>query len=526
MAIPAPVSPAYQGLSGEEAVEAEEDFYCKWRFHVFVLMGEERWAYLRALVEDRVGLLYLYQLGGGGGYRRGGDGSGGGELLKRAKGSGSRRWEYSNKVWRKLDSSAESHLDIEAGRTWNDNIIWVKGNCLQRDDEEPLDLQFRFVKQSIKSTVEMKESLLDEVAEDETKLELVLGELSLSRKKKVESRSKKVAKAQSTREEERIEPLGGSEEKVAEVRSVSVDDLKEVEERARLAILQGREDTNHMVAHLVKGIWLSIEEHEFELKKAKNELEKNLARAKTDALKEVKQQKVTHAVAIGQLQVEAKATLDETAEECDRLSRHLMLKGYSQEEVNAIKADTYAEKEEEGTEVLGVVDNLNGVSPQTVFDNQGDDVELPEGGSEKCRCDGLNERVTRLKAERDHAIDRAKKAEAREHSGGSKTVIKASLVQGDVVSLSGHIRELKEEVKRLESERDTLLKTPSNKGYTCGVKIDRGNCLGVMETQLGPGTADLVERGRVTVARELKDRPLDDVWESIADTPSVETNHL
>ncbi|KAF6174424.1 hypothetical protein GIB67_024446, partial [Kingdonia uniflora] len=35
-----------------------------------------------------------------------------------------------------------------AGRPWNDNVIWVKGDCLQRDDEEPMELLFRTVKQS------------------------------------------------------------------------------------------------------------------------------------------------------------------------------------------------------------------------------------------------------------------------------------------------------------------------------------------------------------------------------------------
>ncbi|KAF6157755.1 hypothetical protein GIB67_037328 [Kingdonia uniflora] len=65
-----------------------------------------------------------------------------------------------------------------AGQTWNDSIIWVKG---------------------VKSTVKRKESLLYKVAEEETELELVLGELSLSRKKRVDSRSNKVQKAQSTR---------------------------------------------------------------------------------------------------------------------------------------------------------------------------------------------------------------------------------------------------------------------------------------------------------------------------------------
>ncbi|KAF6158643.1 hypothetical protein GIB67_040157 [Kingdonia uniflora] len=120
------------------------------------------------------------------------------------------------------------------GQTWNDNIIWVKGNCLQRDDEELLGLRFRSVKKR---------------------------------------------------------------EKVAKVRAVLVDDLKEVEERAKLAILQEKEDTSQMV--------------------------------------------------------------------------------------DAIKADTYAEEEEEEAGLLGVVDGLDDVSPQTVLDNQGDDVELPEDGSEK-----------------------------------------------------------------------------------------------------------------------------------------------
>ncbi|KAF6167822.1 hypothetical protein GIB67_027600 [Kingdonia uniflora] len=285
----------------------------------------------------------------------------GDKWLKRAKGSRSRRWEYNNVVWGKLDSTANSHPDTEdletekrdrgidksisleyfngdvrsdlsegfmcylsqlewerekkvrritpedvlqfygvknfkanggshfctsvtryrffdlnsAGRTWSDNIIWVKGNCLQRDDEELLDLRFRSVKQSVNSTVERKESLLDEVAEEETEHELVLREFGLSRKKRVESRSKKVVKAQSiwsmtgvdegkrqTSGEEIkkalpasgtvvsgkvaqgkrrwVEPLGNSREKFIEGRSASTDDLKEAEERARLAILQGK----------------------------------------------------------------------------------------------------------------------------------------------------------------------------------------------------------------------------------------------------------------------------------------------
>ncbi|KAF6135855.1 hypothetical protein GIB67_028174 [Kingdonia uniflora] len=238
----------------------------------------------------------------------------------------SKKYKASDMESGKDASVLESRTVHVRGQTWNDNIIWVKGNCLQRDDDELLDLRFRSVKQCVNSTVERKECLLDEVVEEETELELVLGELGLSRKKRVESRSKKVAKALSTRSvtgtDEGTRQTSG--DKVTEGQSVSGDDLKEVEERAKLAILQGKEDTNYMVAHLIKGIWLGIEEQESELKKVKSELEKNLARAKIDALKEVKQLKAAHTLAIGQLQ----------------------------EEVDVIKADTYAEEEVEEAEVV------------------------------------------------------------------------------------------------------------------------------------------------------------------------------
>ncbi|KAF6156937.1 hypothetical protein GIB67_039698 [Kingdonia uniflora] len=80
-----------------------------------------------------------------------------------------------------------------------------------------------------------------------------------------------------------------------------MDDLKEVEERAWLAVLQGDEDTSKMVAYLVKGIWLSIEEEESELKKGNVKLEKELAQSRIDALKDVKQLKASNTVAIGQM---------------------------------------------------------------------------------------------------------------------------------------------------------------------------------------------------------------------------------
>ncbi|KAF6150833.1 hypothetical protein GIB67_020916 [Kingdonia uniflora] len=198
----------------------------------------------------------------------------------------------------------------------------------------------------VKSTVERKESLLDEVTKEKTEFNLVLKGLGLSRKKSLAQpnpgKQSKIAQKYPKKEMlkvmsasgttgssevandkwRKVEPSGESREKVAEGQSSLVDDLKEVEERARLAVLQGEEDTSKMV--------------------------------------------------------KTKANLDEMVEEQDRLGHHLMLKGYSEEEVDVIKADTYVEEEDkEETEALGIMEGLDGISCQTVLDNQGDDVELP-----------------------------------------------------------------------------------------------------------------------------------------------------
>ncbi|KAF6169535.1 hypothetical protein GIB67_018902 [Kingdonia uniflora] len=115
----------------------------------------------------------------------------------------------------------------------------------------------------------------------------------------------------------RVKPSGESGEKVAEGRSAMVDDLKEVGERAKLAVLHGEEDASKMVARLIKGIWLGIEEEKCKLKKTNIKVEKELAQSRTDALKEVMQLKASHAVVIGQLYVDTKANLDKMVEECD-----------------------------------------------------------------------------------------------------------------------------------------------------------------------------------------------------------------
>ncbi|KAF6141131.1 hypothetical protein GIB67_006576 [Kingdonia uniflora] len=84
----------------------------------------------------------------------------------------------------------------------------------------------------------------------------------------------------------RVKPSKRSGMKVIEDRPVVEDDLKEVEEKARLEALHGEEEMSKMAARLMKGICLRVWEERAELKRKKVELERNVARLKTDQLKE------------------------------------------------------------------------------------------------------------------------------------------------------------------------------------------------------------------------------------------------
>ncbi|KAF6173617.1 hypothetical protein GIB67_022976, partial [Kingdonia uniflora] len=241
----------------------------------------------------------------------------------------------------------------------------------------------------VKSTVERKESLLDEVAEEETELKLGL----MKEKRQVSGEEARTNPSKTPGTDSSAQPNPVKPSKVAlkypkkqmlkALPASGATESGEVKKEKRMRVESSTEKVTE-VARFVKGIWLGIEEEKSKTKKAKCKLEKELAQAKTEAMKGVRQLKAFHIMAIGKLKVKAKANLDEMVEEHDRLGRHLMLKGYSEEEVDAIKADTYAEDgDDEEVEAVGVVDGLDGISRQTVLDNQGDDVEFPEGGSEK-----------------------------------------------------------------------------------------------------------------------------------------------
>ncbi|KAF6172405.1 hypothetical protein GIB67_025910 [Kingdonia uniflora] len=411
----------------------------------------------------------------------------------------------------------------------------------------------------MKSKVERKESLLDEVAEEVTKLELVLEGLGLSRKKRVDSRSNKVQKAQSTR--------GRGKGKVGHSPRRGI-----YEQDGDMARYRG-----------IKS----------ELKKENAKLEKELARSRTDALMDIRQLKASHAVVIGD----------------------------SEEEVNVIKADTYAEEEdEEEAEAVGIMDGLDGVparrcstitgmtssSQKAVREMSLRVIDLEFGLAReretsktllsiqaelqvKEKDAKINKGLKELAEVTEHAEKLQRRVDAlavkaREELNVEIRRLRAQVVDLEAINLAESVKFIKkleenviyhakvdaemieqkneyasfksrlekvrarfatmvipnasrsdllkaiiayfvEEVKRLESERDTLFKILSDKGCICGAKIDRGNCLGVMETQLGPRTAELIELGRITVIREVKVRPLD-VGGNTVDFPPAEKKPL
>ncbi|KAF6158865.1 hypothetical protein GIB67_012508 [Kingdonia uniflora] len=128
-------------------------------------------------------------------------------------------------------SSRPCFFDLSsAGRVWNDNLLWVFGECLQRSDEEPLELNNRTITKGkytienrtiicmlnyisigdlylmlltfyvgISCKVSRKESFIDAVAREGTELKAVLKELEISKFKRVASKDDKVRRSQAKR---------------------------------------------------------------------------------------------------------------------------------------------------------------------------------------------------------------------------------------------------------------------------------------------------------------------------------------
>ncbi|KAF6177029.1 hypothetical protein GIB67_040927 [Kingdonia uniflora] len=96
-------------------------------------------------------------------------------------------------------SSRPCFFDLSSvGRVCNDNHLWVSSECLQRSDEEPLELNNRTITKGINYKVSRKESFIEATREG-TELEPVLKVLEISRFKRVASKDDKVRGSQAKR---------------------------------------------------------------------------------------------------------------------------------------------------------------------------------------------------------------------------------------------------------------------------------------------------------------------------------------
>ncbi|KAF6138055.1 hypothetical protein GIB67_042960 [Kingdonia uniflora] len=105
-----------------------------------------------------------------------------------------------NGAYLSSSSSRPCFFDLSsAGQVWNDNRLWVSGECLQRSDEEPLEINNRTITKGISCKVSRKESFIDFVAKEGIELEVVLKKLGINRFKRVASKDDKVMRSQAKR---------------------------------------------------------------------------------------------------------------------------------------------------------------------------------------------------------------------------------------------------------------------------------------------------------------------------------------
>ncbi|KAF6165425.1 hypothetical protein GIB67_017907 [Kingdonia uniflora] len=112
-------------------------------------------------------------------------------------------------------SSRPCFFDLSsAGRVWNDNLLCVSGKCLQRSDEEPLELNNKTITKGNNCKVSRKESFIDAVAREGNEFNVVFKELVISRFKRVASKDDKVRRSQAKRKMAG-KTLGSMEEKLS-----------------------------------------------------------------------------------------------------------------------------------------------------------------------------------------------------------------------------------------------------------------------------------------------------------------------
>ncbi|KAF6148283.1 hypothetical protein GIB67_012058, partial [Kingdonia uniflora] len=425
-----------------------------------------------------------------------------------------RCWRDSSVMKKELGGASDSYSDVE-GRVWNDNVIWVKGVCLQRKDEEQIELLYKTLKKSPRLKVTINESLLDVVAREGAELVIVLKELNININKRTNSRvhfeqvSSKVPKEENCEgwfglrnrgewggrrecKKRRVDPLSKViGVKVMESRHAEEGKLRAVGYRLRFAARKGTEELSastqlelsKMNARLLKGIFLGIEEGNVELENGRVELEKKVARLESDLAlgRELGRQILAVGYAVANLKaIMAGTCIEEDKGEdevladggvdmrlrIDELENELVKEKNASASLLTSQADLQVREDQEifdlleqlKSEVTRKDNDLEKVRADLAYSESVVD-QLSKGLLAKdmdfCMvqkwCDKLNKRVAKLKAYLAAVNSCVKKAEARERSKRKKNNVGVSIVKGYVVDPSALIKELESDVTHIQA---------------------------------------------------------------------------
>ncbi|KAF6141862.1 hypothetical protein GIB67_003233, partial [Kingdonia uniflora] len=277
-------------------------------------------------------------------------------------------------------SSRPCFFDLSsAGQVWNDNLLWVSGECLQRSDEGPLELNNRTITKGINCKVSRKESFIDVVAREGTELEAILKELKISRFKRVASKDDKVRRSQAKRRLAGKTP-GSMEEKLSTPERNTPLKLARLNE-----ILDGPLDvatvSSTVFARALRDVQLGFQDRSTELEKRisqlegeKNQLEDNLIRERGAFQLEREKEKEVAALKLKEVraksEIEAERLVTASAISQNSLVGKLYQLRYTKAEIMAFNEGNYEEmKIMDEEEVEDREDGLN-VAEKTAADNQ------------------------------------------------------------------------------------------------------------------------------------------------------------
>ncbi|KAF6162371.1 hypothetical protein GIB67_034636 [Kingdonia uniflora] len=381
-----------------------------------------------------------------------------------------------------------------AGRVWNDNLLWVSGECLQRFDEEPLELNNRTITKG-KYTIEnrtiicmlnyisivdlyltlptfytrisckvlRKESFINVVAREGTELEDVLKELEIS---SVNDNSKRRKETSPTKSQVVLE----KSDKIAEGADlrlyfeVEAGLLKEqCRAKAREKMVAVVDDEFKKFARALRGVQLGLQDRSIELEKRISQLEgekiqfeENLTREREAFQLELKKERKAAALKLKEVRAESVAEAERfvtaSATSRNNITGKLYQLRYTKAEILAFSEGNYEEKEiMDEEEVEEMEDGLNVAEKTAAVNQETIDKEIESSHLRVVDLEGLLEVVKKSSTELEEKAASGSRHEA------ELTDYRIRALNDEISDMKCNIRALNEQLLKKEIDLDTAL---------------------------------------------------------------------